>query len=47
MGEPLHLRADRLDHPRRGVADVGREGLRSAMDDYTEARVMVLTGQAL
>jgi glyceraldehyde-3-phosphate dehydrogenase (NADP+) len=26
---------------------IGREGVRSAMDDYTEANVMVLTGLEL
>jgi acyl-CoA reductase-like NAD-dependent aldehyde dehydrogenase len=26
------------------ASGVGREGLRSAMEDYTEQRVMVLTG---
>ncbi|HEX6968036.1 MAG TPA: aldehyde dehydrogenase family protein [Micromonosporaceae bacterium] len=44
IGDVPSYRADQM--PYGGVKDsgVGREGVRSAMDDYTEPRVMVLTG---
>ena len=44
VGDVPSYRADQM--PYGGVKDsgVGREGLRSAMEDYTEPRVMVLTG---
>jgi acyl-CoA reductase-like NAD-dependent aldehyde dehydrogenase len=44
VGDVPSYRADQM--PYGGVKDsgVGREGLRSAMDDYTDERVMVLTG---
>ena len=40
-------RADQMPYGGTKGSGVGREGLRSAMDDYTEARVLVLTGLAL
>ncbi|WP_018655506.1 aldehyde dehydrogenase family protein [Actinomadura flavalba] len=47
IGDVPSYRADQM--PYGGVKDsgVGREGLRSAMDDYTEEKVMVLTGLTL
>jgi acyl-CoA reductase-like NAD-dependent aldehyde dehydrogenase len=38
------FRADQMPYGGTKDSGVGREGLRSAMDDYTEARVMVLAG---
>ncbi|WP_019630301.1 aldehyde dehydrogenase family protein [Actinomadura atramentaria] len=47
IGDVPSYRADQM--PYGGVKDsgVGREGLRSAMEDYTEEKVMVLTGVQL
>ncbi|WP_067815672.1 aldehyde dehydrogenase family protein [Actinomadura kijaniata] len=47
IGDVPSYRADQM--PYGGVKDsgVGREGLRSAMDDYTEEKIMVLTGLPL
>ncbi|GAA4085941.1 aldehyde dehydrogenase family protein [Actinomadura miaoliensis] len=47
IGDVPSYRADQM--PYGGVKDsgVGREGLRSAMTDYTEEKVMVLTGLPL
>ncbi|GAA4141761.1 aldehyde dehydrogenase family protein [Actinomadura keratinilytica] len=47
IGDVPSYRADQM--PYGGVKDsgVGREGLRSAMADYTEEKVMVLTGLTL
>lgn len=47
VGDVPSYRADQM--PYGGVKDsgTGREGLRSAMEDYTEPRVTVLTGIAL
>jgi len=47
IGDAPSYRADQM--PYGGVKDsgVGREGVRSAMDDYTYEKVMVLTGLSL
>ncbi|GAA0953537.1 hypothetical protein GCM10009560_76470 [Nonomuraea longicatena] len=47
IGDVPSYRADQM--PYGGVKDsgVGREGLRSAMEDYTYEKVMVLTGLSL
>ncbi len=47
IGDVPSYRADQM--PYGGVKDSGsgREGVRSAMEDYTEARVLVLTGLTL
>ncbi len=47
MGDVPNSRADQM--PEGGVtgSGTGREGLRCAMDDYTEPRVLVLTGLIL
>ncbi|MET8257207.1 aldehyde dehydrogenase family protein [Micromonospora sp. NPDC005205] len=47
IGDVPSYRADQMPYGGVKGSGVGREGLRSAMDDYTEARVMVLTGLAL
>jgi acyl-CoA reductase-like NAD-dependent aldehyde dehydrogenase len=44
VGDVPSYRADQMPYGGVKGSGVGREGLRSAMDDYTEARVMVLTG---
>jgi acyl-CoA reductase-like NAD-dependent aldehyde dehydrogenase len=47
IGDVPSYRADQM--PYGGVKDsgVGREGLRSAMTDYTEEKIMILTGLPL
>jgi aldehyde dehydrogenase (NAD+) len=47
IGDVPSYRADQM--PYGGVKDsgIGREGLRSAMDDLTYEKVMVLTGISL
>jgi acyl-CoA reductase-like NAD-dependent aldehyde dehydrogenase len=47
VGDVPSYRADQMPYGGMKGSGVGREGLRSAMEDYTEARVMVLTGLAL
>ncbi|MEH1165585.1 aldehyde dehydrogenase family protein [Micromonospora sp. CPCC 205539] len=47
VGDVPSYRADQMPYGGVKGSGVGREGLRSAMDDYTEARVMVLTGFTL
>ncbi|MFC4020457.1 aldehyde dehydrogenase family protein [Micromonospora sp. GCM10011542] len=47
VGDVPSYRADQMPYGGMKGSGVGREGLRSAMDDYTEPRVMVLTGVAL
>ncbi|MFF4876441.1 aldehyde dehydrogenase family protein [Micromonospora sp. NPDC000668] len=47
VGDVPSYRADQMPYGGVKGSGVGREGLRSAMDDYTEPRVMVLTGLAL
>jgi acyl-CoA reductase-like NAD-dependent aldehyde dehydrogenase len=47
IGDVPSYRADQMPYGGTKGSGVGREGLRSAMDDYTEARVLVLTGIAL
>jgi glyceraldehyde-3-phosphate dehydrogenase (NADP+) len=43
VGDVPSYRADQMPYGGVKGSGVGREGLRSAMDDYTEPRVMVLT----
>lgn len=44
IGDVPSYRADQMPYGGVKASGVGREGLRSAMEDYTEPRVMVLTG---
>ncbi|GID96040.1 aldehyde dehydrogenase [Amorphoplanes digitatis] len=44
VGDVPSYRADQMPYGGMKGSGVGREGLASAMDDYTEPRVMVLTG---
>jgi glyceraldehyde-3-phosphate dehydrogenase (NADP+) len=44
VGDVPSYRADQMPYGGLKGSGDGREGLRSAMDDYTEARVLVLTG---
>jgi acyl-CoA reductase-like NAD-dependent aldehyde dehydrogenase len=44
VGDVPSYRADQMPYGGVKGSGVGREGLRSAIDDYTEPRVMVLTG---
>jgi acyl-CoA reductase-like NAD-dependent aldehyde dehydrogenase len=44
IGDVPSFRADQLPYGGVKGSGIGREGLRSAMDDYTEERVLVLTG---
>ncbi|BCB79766.1 aldehyde dehydrogenase family protein [Phytohabitans flavus] len=44
IGDVPSYRADQMPYGGLKGSGIGREGLRSAMDDYTEPRVMVLTG---
>ncbi|MDG4833091.1 aldehyde dehydrogenase family protein [Solwaraspora sp. WMMD1047] len=44
IGDVPSYRADQMPYGGMKGSGVGREGLRSAMDDYTEPRVLVLTG---
>jgi glyceraldehyde-3-phosphate dehydrogenase (NADP+) len=44
VGDVPSYRADQMPYGGFKGSGTGREGLRSAMDDYTDARVMVLTG---
>lgn len=43
VGDVPSFRADQMPYGGLKGSGVGREGLRSAMDDYTDAKVMVLT----
>ncbi len=47
IGDVPSYRADQMPYGGQKGSGVGREGLRSAMDDYTDPRVMVLTGLTL
>ncbi|SDY71758.1 succinate semialdehyde dehydrogenase [Micromonospora pattaloongensis] len=47
VGDVPSYRADQMPYGGVKGSGVGREGVRSAMDDYTEPRVMVLTGLEL
>ncbi|RIV34622.1 aldehyde dehydrogenase family protein [Micromonospora radicis] len=47
VGDVPSYRADQMPYGGVKGSGVGREGLRSAMDDYTEPRVTVLTGVQL
>ncbi|MGK5738461.1 aldehyde dehydrogenase family protein [Micromonospora sp. URMC 103] len=47
VGDVPSYRADQMPYGGTKGSGVGREGLRSAMDDYTEPRVLVLTGVSL
>lgn len=44
VGDVPSYRADQMPYGGLKGSGVGREGLRSAMEDYTEPRVLVLTG---
>jgi acyl-CoA reductase-like NAD-dependent aldehyde dehydrogenase len=44
IGDVPSFRADQMPYGGVKGSGIGREGLRSAMDDYTEQRVLVLTG---
>jgi glyceraldehyde-3-phosphate dehydrogenase (NADP+) len=46
IGDVPSYRADQMPYGGMKESGFGREGLRSAMEDYTETRVMVLTGLA-
>ncbi|MFM2437861.1 MAG: hypothetical protein RLZ55_675, partial [Actinomycetota bacterium] len=47
VGDVPSYRADQMPYGGVKNSGVGREGLRSAMDDFTDVRVMVLTGLEL
>ncbi len=47
VGDVPSYRADQMPYGGVKGSGVGREGVRSAMEDYTDARVMVLTGVEL
>ena len=47
VGDVPRYRADQMPYGGVKGSGVGREGCASAMDDYTEPRVLVLTGLAL
>ncbi|EEP73472.1 aldehyde dehydrogenase [Micromonospora sp. ATCC 39149] len=47
VGDVPSYRADQMPYGGVKGSGVGREGLRSAMDDYTDQRVLVLTGVRL
>jgi glyceraldehyde-3-phosphate dehydrogenase (NADP+) len=47
VGDVPSYRADQMPYGGMKGSGVGREGVSSAMDDYTEPRVMVLTGVEL
>ena len=47
IGDVPSFRADQMPYGGVKASGSGREGVSSAMDDYTEPRVMVLTGVAL
>jgi acyl-CoA reductase-like NAD-dependent aldehyde dehydrogenase len=47
IGDVPSYRADQMPYGGVKESGIGREGLRSAMDDYTYEKVMVLTGLAL
>jgi aldehyde dehydrogenase (NAD+) len=44
IGDVPSYRADQMPYGGVKESGVGREGLRSAMEDYTYERVLVLTG---
>jgi glyceraldehyde-3-phosphate dehydrogenase (NADP+) len=44
IGDVPSFRADQMPYGGVKGSGIGREGLRAAMDDYTEQRVLVLTG---
>jgi acyl-CoA reductase-like NAD-dependent aldehyde dehydrogenase len=44
VGDVPSFRADQMPYGGVKGSGIGREGVRSAMDDYTEQRVLVLTG---
>ena len=47
VGDVPSYRADQMPYGGAKESGVGREGLRAAMDDLTEPRVLVLTGLPL
>ena len=44
VGDIPSYRADQMSYGGVKGSGIGREGVRSAMEDYTEPRVLVLTG---
>ncbi len=47
VGDVPSYRADQMPYGGVKESGIGREGLRAAMDDLTEPRVLVLTGLEL
>ena len=47
IGDVPSFRADQMPYGGLKDSGVGREGVRSAMEDLTEERVLVLTGIAV
>lgn len=47
VGDVPSYRADQMPYGGVKASGSGREGVRSAMDDFTDPRVLVLTGLSL
>ncbi|NED91886.1 aldehyde dehydrogenase family protein, partial [Streptomyces sp. SID11233] len=47
IGDAPSYRADQMPYGGAKLSGVGREGVRSAMEDYTYERIMVFTGVQL